>query len=56
MGLGYYDDCEVPPEGAILIERGYYDGDANLDSLFEEQPTLPGAEVQQEGPAQCKQQ
>ena len=29
-------DCEEPPENGILVEQGYYQGNASIDSLFEE--------------------
>lgn len=30
-------DCENPPESGILVEQGYYRGNASIDALFEQQ-------------------
>jgi hypothetical protein len=30
-------DCEVPPENEILVEQGYYRGNASIDVLFGDQ-------------------
>jgi len=41
-------ECDEPPEGAFFVERECYTGDANLDSLFETEPTEPPASLQEE--------
>lgn len=35
--------CKQAPDGAVLIEQGYHNSDANLAALFETEPSFRGS-------------